>query len=76
MYLRRDMDFVIHGGKDAISAIYFVDGGLGGLLKYSQYGSTVCFTNGVSETWIYFCEAFHDVVENIPSICGVTVSFI
>ena len=30
------------------------------LQKYSQYGSTVCFTNDVSEMWI---QAYHDAVE-------------
>ena len=71
MYLCRDMDFVINGGNDALSAIHFVDGDSGfivtdkfaDLQKYSQYGSAVHFTNGVSETWIPFREAFHDAVE-------------
>ena len=33
------------------------------LQKYSQYGSTVCFTNDVFEMWIPFREAYHDAVE-------------
>ena len=71
MYLCRDMDFVIDGGNDALSAIHFVDGDSGFIVankfaqlqKYSQYGSTVDFTNDVSEMWIPFREAYHDAVE-------------
>ena len=71
MYLCRDMDFVIDGGNDALSAIHFVNGDSGFIVtnkfaelqKYSQYGSTVSFTNDVSEMWIPFREAFHDTVE-------------
>ena len=71
MYLCCDMDFVIDGGNDALSAIHFVDGDSGFIVtkksaqlqKYSQYGSTVRFTNDVSEMWIPFREAFHDAVE-------------
>ena len=71
MYLCHDMDFVIDGGNDALSAIHFVDGDSGFIVtnkfaelqKYSQYGSTVSFTNNVSETCIPFREAFHDAVE-------------
>ena len=68
MYLCCDMDFVIDGGNDALSAIHFVDGDSGFIVtkksaqlqKYSQYGSTVRFT---TEMWISFREAFHDAVE-------------
>ena len=62
MYLCCDMDFVINGGNDSLSAIHFVDGDSGFIVpkksaqlqKYSQYGSTVRFTNDVSEMWIPF----------------------